>query len=72
MTTTDPRPHTTATIEPAELVRMRAEDPAVHVTDVRTPGELETGMDRQFRLVAVSIAMASVAANVWFPPEAKA
>ena len=43
MTTTTPQPHTTATIDPAELVRMRAEDPAVHVIDVRTPGEFETG-----------------------------
>ena len=43
MTTTTPQPHTAAPIDPAELVRMRAEDPAVHVIDVRTPGEFETG-----------------------------
>lgn len=43
MTTTDPQPHDTATIGPAELTRMRVEDPAVHVVDVRTPGEFETG-----------------------------
>lgn len=43
MTTTDPQPHTTAMIDPAELIRMRTEDPAVHVIDVRTPGEFETG-----------------------------
>ena len=43
MTTTDPQAHTTATIDPAELIRMRTEDPAVHVIDVRTPGEFETG-----------------------------
>ena len=42
MTTTDPQ-HATATIDPAELTRMRADDPAVHVLDVRTPGEYETG-----------------------------
>jgi rhodanese-related sulfurtransferase len=41
MTTTDPQP--TATITPAELFRMRADDPAVHVIDVRTTGEFETG-----------------------------
>jgi rhodanese-related sulfurtransferase len=146
MTTTTPQPHTTATIDPAELIRMRTEDPAVHVIDVRTPGEFETGhiegaynvpldvlgehiadlaaldhhvvlvcqsgaratkaleqlvaagksnlrllqggmsawsasgnkvartnatrwaMDRQVRLVAGSIVLASVAASVWFPP----
>jgi rhodanese-related sulfurtransferase len=38
MTTTSP-----ATIDVNELRRMRAEDPAVHVLDVRTPGEFETG-----------------------------
>jgi rhodanese-related sulfurtransferase len=43
LTTTDPQPHDTATIDPAELIRMRVEDPAVHVVDVRTPGEFETG-----------------------------
>lgn len=43
MTTTNPRSHATATIDPAELVHMRSEDPAVHVLDVRTPGEFETG-----------------------------
>ncbi len=43
MTPTTPHLHTTASIDPAELVRMRAEDPAVHVIDVRTPGEFETG-----------------------------
>jgi rhodanese-related sulfurtransferase len=42
MTTTDHQ-HATATIDPAELTRMRADDPAVHVLDVRTPGEYETG-----------------------------
>lgn len=146
MTTTSPQPHTTATIDPAELVRMRAEDPAVHVIDVRTPGEFETGhiegaynvpldllgehiadlaaldhhvvlvcqsgaratkaleqlvaagksnlrllqggmsswtasgnhvarinatrwaMDRQVRLVAGSVVLASIVASVWFPP----
>ncbi|MFP5577959.1 MAG: rhodanese-like domain-containing protein [Acidimicrobiia bacterium] len=146
MTTTDPQPTGTATIVPAELVRMREQDPAVHVIDVRTPGEFETGhiegsynvpldllgehvsdlaaldhnvvlvcqsgaratkaleqlvaagksnlrlleggmsawtasgnrvartnatrwpMDRQVRLVAGSIVLASVAASVWFPP----
>lgn len=146
MTTTDPQAHTAATIDAAELVRMRAEDPALHVLDVRTPGEFETGhiegaynvpldllgehvadlaaldhhvvlvcqsgaratkaleqlvaagksnlrllqggmsawtasgnqvartnatrwaMDRQVRLVAGSIVLASVVASVWFPP----
>jgi rhodanese-related sulfurtransferase len=146
MTTTTPQPHTTATIEPSELIRMRAEDPAVHVIDVRTPGEFETGhiegaynvpldvlgehiadlaaldhhvvlvcqsgaratkaleqlvaagksnlrllqggmntwtasgnhvartnttrwaMDRQVRLVAGSVVLASVVASIWFPP----
>lgn len=43
MTTTDPQNTATATIAPDELVRMRSEDPAVHVIDVRTPGEFETG-----------------------------
>lgn len=38
MSTTSP-----ATIDANELVRMRTEDPAVHVIDVRTPGEFETG-----------------------------
>lgn len=33
----------TATIDATELVRMRADDPALHVIDVRTPGEFETG-----------------------------
>jgi rhodanese-related sulfurtransferase len=32
-----------ATIDPRTLERMRAADPAVHVIDVRTPGEFETG-----------------------------
>jgi rhodanese-related sulfurtransferase len=146
MTTTDPRPTGTATIAPDVLVRMREQDPAVHVIDVRTPGEFETGhiegsynvpldllgehvsdlaaldhkvvlvcqsgaratkaleqlvaagksnlrlleggmsawtasgnrvartnatrwpMDRQVRLVAGSIVLASVTASVWFPP----
>ncbi|MCO8129064.1 rhodanese-like domain-containing protein [Acidimicrobiia bacterium EGI L10123] len=146
MTTTDPQHHATATIDPAELTRMRAEDPAVHVLDVRTPGEFETGhipgsynvpldllgehvrdlaaldhnvvlvcqsgaratkaletlveagksnlrllqggmnawtsaggdvartnetrwaMDRQVRLVAGSVTLASVVASIWFPP----
>jgi rhodanese-related sulfurtransferase len=43
MTSIDPQHHATATIDPNELTRMRAEDPAVHVIDVRTPGEFETG-----------------------------
>ena len=43
MTTTDPQSPATATIDAHELVRMRADDPAVHVIDVRTPGEFETG-----------------------------
>ena len=146
MTTTDPQSHAAATIDPGELVRMRAEDPAVHVIDVRTPGEFETGhiegsynvpldllgehitdlaalghnvvlvcqsgaratkaleqlvaagksnlrllqggmsawtasggqvartnatrwaMDRQVRLVAGSVVLASVLASIWFPP----
>ena len=38
MTTTSP-----ATSGSADLVRMRAEDPALHILDVRTPGEYETG-----------------------------
>jgi rhodanese-related sulfurtransferase len=42
MTTTDPQPASTATIDAAELERLRAEDPAVHVLDVRTPGEFDT------------------------------
>lgn len=32
-----------AIIDAHELVRMRADDPAVHVIDVRSPGEFETG-----------------------------
>lgn len=43
MTTTDTRLSRTATIDIHELERMRAEDPAVHVIDVRSPGEFETG-----------------------------
>ena len=43
MTTTNPQGPATATIGADELARMRAEDPAVHVIDVRTPGEFETG-----------------------------
>jgi rhodanese-related sulfurtransferase len=43
MTTTDPQSPATATITSGELVRMRTEDPAVHVIDVRMPGEFETG-----------------------------
>ena len=43
MTTTDLQSPAAATIDPAELVRMRTVDPAVHVIDVRTPGEFETG-----------------------------
>lgn len=43
MTSTDSRPMVSVTVAPDELVRMRAEDPAVHVIDVRTPGEFETG-----------------------------
>lgn len=144
MTTTDPQQ--TATVSPAELVRMRADDPALHVIDVRTTGEYETGhiagsynvpldvlgehvrdlsaldhnvvlvcqsgaratkaleqlvaagksnlrlleggmngwtaagqsvnrthdtrwaMDRQVRLVAGSVVLASVLASIWFPP----
>lgn len=42
MTTTNPQPTATATIDAAELERLRAEDPAVHVIDVRTPGEFDT------------------------------
>ena len=38
MSTTSP-----ATIDANELVRLRTQDPAVHVIDVRTPGEFETG-----------------------------
>lgn len=146
MTTTDPQSPATATITSDELVRMRTDDPAVHVIDVRTPGEFETGhiegsynvpldllgehvsdlaaldhsvvlvcqsgaratkaleqlvaagksnlrllqggmtawtasggqvartnatrwaMDRQVRLVAGSLVLASVVASVWFPP----
>ncbi len=37
MTLTSP-----ATIDANDLVRMRQEDPALHVIDVRTPGEYET------------------------------
>lgn len=37
MTTTSP-----STIETTDLVRMRAEDPALHILDVRTPGEYQT------------------------------
>jgi rhodanese-related sulfurtransferase len=43
MTTTDAHPSRAATIDARELVRMRTDDPAVHVIDVRTPGEFETG-----------------------------
>lgn len=43
MTTTDPHSPTTATVTSDELIRMRTDDPAVHVIDVRTPGEFETG-----------------------------
>jgi rhodanese-related sulfurtransferase len=147
MSTTDPQTSpATATIGVDELRRMRADDPAVHVIDVRTPGEFETGhiegsynvpldllgehvrdlaaldhnvvlvcqsgaratkaleqlvtagksnlrllqggmsawtaaggqvartndtrwaMDRQVRLVAGSVVLASVVASVWFPP----
>jgi rhodanese-related sulfurtransferase len=147
MSTTDPQTcPATATIGVDELRRMRADDPAVHVIDVRTPGEFETGhiegsynvpldllgehvrdlaaldhnvvlvcqsgaratkaleqlvtagksnlrllqggmsawtaaggqvartndtrwaMDRQVRLVAGSVVLASVVASVWFPP----
>jgi len=35
--------HPTASIDAGTLVQMRAADPAVHVIDVRTPGEFETG-----------------------------
>ena len=42
-TPTTPHLHATATIDPTEQVRMRTEDPAVRVIDVRTPGEFETG-----------------------------
>jgi rhodanese-related sulfurtransferase len=146
MTTTDSQSPATATITSDELVRMRTDDPALHVIDVRTPGEFETGhiegsynvpldllgehvsdlaaldhsvvlvcqsgaratkaleqlvaagksnlrllqggmtawtasggqvartnatrwaMDRQVRLVAGSLVLASVVASVWFPP----
>ena len=43
MTTTDPQTTASAIITPDELIRMRTDDPAVHVIDVRTPGEFETG-----------------------------
>lgn len=42
MTATESRP-ATATITPDELAHMRSVDPALHVIDVRTPGEYETG-----------------------------
>lgn len=40
-----PRPtrSTSATITPSELTTLRMADPALHVIDVRTPGEFETG-----------------------------
>lgn len=38
MTTTSP-----AIIDSNDLMRMRAEDPALHILDVRTPGEYQTG-----------------------------
>lgn len=146
MTTTDVQVSPAATIGVHELVHMRTADPAVHVIDVRTPGEFETGhiegsynvpldllgehaedlaglehnvvlvcqsgaratkaleqlvaagksnlrllqggfnawsasgghvvrtnhtrwaMDRQVRLVAGGVVVASIAASVWFPP----
>jgi rhodanese-related sulfurtransferase len=37
------QPSRAATVDARELVRMRSGDPAVHVIDVRTPGEFETG-----------------------------
>lgn len=43
MTITETHPSRAATIDASELVRMRTDDPAVHVIDVRTPGEFETG-----------------------------
>jgi rhodanese-related sulfurtransferase len=43
MSTTDTTTSRSATIDAHELVRMRTADPAVHVIDVRTPGEFETG-----------------------------
>jgi rhodanese-related sulfurtransferase len=43
MSSTETRPSPAAKIHPRELARMRAEDPAVHVIDVRTPGEFEAG-----------------------------
>jgi rhodanese-related sulfurtransferase len=42
MTTTDPQTTPSAVIDVAELERLRAEDPALHVLDVRTPGEFDT------------------------------
>ncbi|HEY1116837.1 MAG TPA: rhodanese-like domain-containing protein [Acidimicrobiales bacterium] len=41
MTTTDPQ--TNAMIDSTQLIHMRGDDPAIHVIDVRTPGEFETG-----------------------------
>jgi rhodanese-related sulfurtransferase len=41
--TSDPQTPARASVDPHTLVRMRREDPAVHVIDVRTPGEFETG-----------------------------
>lgn len=43
MSITDPRSASKVTVTAAELERMRVEDPAVHVIDVRTAGEFETG-----------------------------
>lgn len=43
MSTTDTEPAPPAAIDTVELVRLRAADPAVHVIDVRTSGEFETG-----------------------------
>lgn len=38
-----PTQRTAAVVDAHQLVRMRGADPAVHVIDVRTPGEFETG-----------------------------
>jgi rhodanese-related sulfurtransferase len=43
MTTIRTQTSRAATVDARELVRMRSGDPAVHVIDVRTPGEFETG-----------------------------
>lgn len=43
MTTSDTSSRCDAAIDAQKLRRMRMDDPAVHVIDVRTPGEFETG-----------------------------